>query len=674
MGDVEITKDKDKHDLLELIKEKEEEIMKLFWTPCIFPNSGQFPKALKTPKGVTKNKRKRTFRDVGIKPVKVQESEGSNKYQKKRNNNKGYHISGIKMFQSTLDSEEFFNDWNWNMSEFEKTEDIFADWLWNLDTSVDLRQKFYDDPSVEESYNDFNFWRSLEQPKLSEDEIVLIAGQPSDPVESSVTPESSGTPDSGFSFSLKGEEEKGKASLNNWLNWAYWEDSYQNETILQSLLEDEVQESMEKRDAPVNFWDESAKNQANNELLMKKKENEAESLSKFLWDDKEIIFALVSPRSGRYSPQYFPWEDPDTMAGLMEASGKPSRRTSDDSTTFLWDDPAAIGMLLTDEEDEAYLPWDDKMDMVGQTEQLPSTLEEAEELPKPWEWLDKDTLLSLVGEEPSQHNSWEQWSLWDQFGSCKEIMQAYEEVTAVQQEDKKVRLRPPLAHVNIDEAFWNITMSDTNAETRRLTKETENLPPWHSPDVYADAWDQDTPKQSQTRRSGNQHKDPLNTFKAYRYIFYENDHIQAKSTPAQETKVETIFDDMLDIYADWAPKMLSDERVEKKRQRRGRGRGVKVPGTKVYRVPITLTTERSHQTQRHQANTTTAIRPRPGTPTIVTKKMNKVWDFEASWIETKQPKKDRKTSQGWKTGRTQRQLHSKMYAKQPRSAKSAFPA
>merc|ERR1711962_1336547 len=100
---------------------------------------------------------------------------------------------------------------------------------------------------------------------------------------------------------------------------------------------------------------------------------------------------------------------------------------------------------------------------------------------------------------------------------------------------------------------------------------------------------------------------------------------------------------------------------------------VKVPGTKVYRVPITLTTERSHQTQRHQANITTAIRPRPGTPTIVTKKMNKVWDFEASWIETKQPKKDRKTSQGWKTGRTQRQLHSKMYAKQPRSAKSAFP-
>jgi len=60
--------------------------------------------------------------------------------------------------------------------------------------------------------------------------------------------------------------------------------------------------------------------------------------------------------------------------------------------------------------------------------------------------------------------------------------------------------------------------------------------------------------------------------------------------------------------------------------------------------------------------------------TIVTKKTNKVWDFESSWIETKQPKKDRKTSQGWKAGRSQRQLHVKMHAKQPRSAKAAYPA
>ena len=42
-----------------------------------------------------------------------------------------------------------------------------------------------------------------------------------------------------------------------------------------------------------------------------------------------------------------------------------SRRPSNDSA-FLWDDPAAIGMLLTDEEDEALLAREDKVNRVGQ--------------------------------------------------------------------------------------------------------------------------------------------------------------------------------------------------------------------------------------------------------------------------------------------------------------------
>jgi len=640
-------------------EEKEEEIMKLFWTPCIFPKSGEFPKtSIKTQKRAAKNK-KDGLKDVGMKPLKP-EFEGSNRQQKKRmmNNSKGYHIyKGLKMLESTLDSEEIFDDWNWNLWEFEMAEDIFADWRWNLNSGVDLRLKFYDDPMTEDSYNDFNFW-SLGQPKVTE---AMALG-----VLANDDGEAAGTPDSGC-FSLQVEEEKGKVAMNTWLNCKYWEDSFQNESILHSLLEEEMQETDKNpclSPCPVNFWDESANNQANIELIIKHEEKE----SKFLWDDKEIIFALVSkePKAeSAPSPQYFPWEDPDTMAGLLEG-GKPSRRTSDDDSTFLWDDPAAIGMLLTDEEDEAYLPWDDKMDMV---EELPSTLEEADDGHRPWEWLDKETLLSLVGEEPV-HNTWEEWSLWDQFGSSKEIIQAYEEVEmAIHRPSRRGKKIP---QVNIDEAFWNITMADSNAETQRLSEETENLPAWHSPDVYADAWDHDTPKPS-VRRSGNQQPDPLNTFKAYRYIFYETDDNKPEARAAQEAKVETIYDDMLDIYADWAPNVLSDDRMEKKRQRRGRGRGVKV-----HRVPVALATERSHhqaidRSQYQAIGPSTTVR-RPGTPTIVTKKVNKVWDFDASWIETKHPKKARKTSQGWKTGRSQRQLHVKMHAKQPRSSSAAFPA
>merc|ERR1712107_387074 len=173
----------------------------------------------------------------------------------------------------------------------------------------------------------------------------------------------------------------------------YWEGSFQNEAILQSLLQMEddgpyspqslrqssgvANNEQKKGKSPTQeylsfFWDESASNQATIELLMKNEELEKQSMS--VWEEKEIVFAhqANSSRSRTETEpveqapvQYFPWEDPDTVAGLLEVENL-SRRASNDSP-FLWDDPAAIGMLLTDEEDEALLAREDKTDM---TEEL----------------------------------------------------------------------------------------------------------------------------------------------------------------------------------------------------------------------------------------------------------------------------------------------------------------
>merc|ERR1712180_572438 len=156
--------------------------------------------------------------------------------------------------------------------------------------------------------------------------------------------------------------------------------SFQNEAILQSLLQMEddgpyspqslcqssgvANSEQKKGKSPTQeylsfFWDESASNQATIELLMKNEELERQSMS--VWEEKEIVFAhqAKSSRSrtetepAEQAPvQYFPWEDPDTVAGLLEVENL-SRRASNDSP-FLWDDPAAIGMLLTDEEEEAW--------------------------------------------------------------------------------------------------------------------------------------------------------------------------------------------------------------------------------------------------------------------------------------------------------------------------------
>ena len=104
--------------------------------------------------------------------------------------------------------------------------------------------------------------------------------------------------------------------------------------------------------------------------------------------------------------------------------------------------------------------------------------------------------------------------------------------------------------MNVDDAFWNITLSASSQDSGL-----------------------DTPKKNKSSRQTR--PDPVNTFKAFRYIFneVENPH-QAWSSRSKkkERKVEEEAEEEVeDIYADWAPSVLDDERIEKKRSKRGRG-------------------------------------------------------------------------------------------------------
>jgi len=401
------------------------------------------------------------------------------------------------------------------------------------------------------------------------------------------------------------------------------------------------------------FWDESASNQATIELLMKHEEMEKQSTS--IWEEKEIVFAHPPPHPSmsskllieaqqeqveKPSTQYFPWEDPDTVAGLLEVDHH-SRRPSSDSV-FLWDDPAAIGMLLTDEEDEALLAREDKTDM---TEELLPDWEDSSRLEweahdrQEWEdreWENQQTWPREEKAREHQHTTWEQWSLWDQFGTTGEIIQAYEEITA--EKPRRSRTDWNGLEVNVSDAFWNITMSASSQDSGL-----------------------DTPMRNKSIRQTR--PDPINTFKAFRHIFNE---VENPKTRERKEEVEDIYSDWAasvldledleeledleveDIYADWAASVLDDERIEKKRSKRGRGpaRGRHPPVGQQTAQEIT---------QR-----------RPGTPTVAVKKV-KGWDADLCWIDSKIPKKERKSSQAWRNGRRQRQLHSKSHAKQPRT-------
>merc|ERR1711936_1055400 len=416
-------------------EEKEEEIMKLFWTPCILPPPAKLSK--KRRRTTTESsEEKTTMRKPGRFDSKAAKRD-QKLVEKEEKNKKGYHVhKGLKMLNSTFAAEEIFDDWNWNLEEHEMAEDIFSTLLWNFEPQVEIRQKFYNDPLTEDAWNDFYFWRFHTSPSLdsldSWDAQVLME---------------------------EGREQRfGK-------DCRYWEGSFQNEAILQSLLQMEddgpySSQSLRQSSGVANiepkkgksptqeylsfFWDESASNQATIELLMKNEELERQSMS--VWEEKEIVFAHQAKSSRSWtetepaeqvSVQYFPWEDPDTVAGLLEVENL-SRRASNDSP-FLWDDPAAIGMLLTDEEDEALLAREDKTDM---TEELlpecmtwesrrPREEKRREEEEKTWPrdktWTREEKILprdkTWTREENREYTTWEQWSLWDQFGSTGEIIQ-----------------------------------------------------------------------------------------------------------------------------------------------------------------------------------------------------------------------------------------------------------
>ena len=103
----------------------------------------------------------------------------------------------------------------------------------------------------------------------------------------------------------------------------------------------------------------------------------------------------------------------------------------------------------------------------------------------------------------------------------------------------------------MDDAFWNITLSSI------ASSQDSGL---------------DTPKKNRSSRQTR--PDPVNTFKAFRYIFneVENPHQSSRSKKKVERMVEEEAEEEVeDIYADWAASVLDDERIEKKRSKRGRG-------------------------------------------------------------------------------------------------------
>merc|ERR1719228_2468373 len=224
---------------------------------------------------------------------------------------------------------------------------------------------------------------------------------------------------------------------------------------------------------------------------------------------------------------------------------------------------------------------------------------------------DSTNLLQDSSETEDESLDWLNWPFWNEFGPAFDIMKAYDDTYNV--ENKK--------YVDI-----------------KLPKKGK-VKNWIS---Y---------KHGKSKPAKPTQKDPANIFKSCKHVFsIPNDYTKVAQKKVNQTN---LYEDMEDIYADWSSIALSDERTEKKRQIRGRKKQRSYGGSN----------------KENEQKPGLGFR-RPGTPTIqtVTKySSNKQYDFESSWIETKVPKKERKTAHVWKNARSQKRLNAKIFAKQPRS-------
>ena len=204
---------------------------------------------------------------------------------------------------------------------------------------VEIRQKFYNDPLTEDAWNDFYFWRFHTSPSLdsldswdAQVPINVDANAGADVDVGAGYADADGGADDGADADIQVLMEEGREQRFG-KDCRYWEGSFQNEAILQSLLQMEddgpyspqslrqssgvANNEQKKGKSPTQeylsfFWDESASNQATIELLMKNEELERQSMS--VWEEKEIVFAHQAKSSRSWTET----EPAEQVAGLLE--------------------------------------------------------------------------------------------------------------------------------------------------------------------------------------------------------------------------------------------------------------------------------------------------------------------------------------------------------------------
>jgi len=492
-------------------EEREEEIMKLFWTPCVVGEEQRPLLETMKMKRRVKRMKMRGIKEFGMRELKIKVGAKKKKQRKQMGSKKHQTFQILKMFQSALDAEDIFDDWNWNFGEVEEAESILSEWRWNMEVNVELRKKYYDDIDTTDAWNSFNFWNiGREVKELSEEEALEV-------LATDCLATDSCSIDSGC-YSPELEVEKEKQIMNYWNHCQFWQESFQNENIINSLLEEEVMDLTPVMNT-TNFWDESAAQQASIELLMRSEQQEKESQK--LWKEAgKVVFATPAP-------PYFPWEDPESIESLVNSE---EEEENYQDISFFWEDQNTAEELLTLEE-------------------------EGGEMEKPWEWMDREALIALVAEveEDGAERSLDNWPLWTEWGTAKDILKNYE--------DSRIG-EDVFSEVNLDGGKYSVQDElETFKKFRFIFEEKEEVEVDELADyldIYSD-WARGLERRRERRGRGRRRRAPV-----ARTPMSRDQEVAVKrpGTPnIQEKKVKT-----WDFEAGWI------ETKERRQGREGRSR------------------------------------------------------------------------------------------------------
>jgi len=491
-----------------------------------------------------------------------------------------------KMFESIMDWAEIFNDWSWNLREMEdEAETIFSDWRWNFEMLEDLRKNFYDDPCVKNKWNEYNYWKMNEDLDMY---LELDEGCLADSEEDSTKNWTD------CFFWQDGNDNRNIVHdlvdgviIEDWTDCFFWQEGHDNRRIIHDLLNDNNRCSG-------NYWDESSANKTIIESLLDNNDDDDDDFAseipadtEFIWEQRQPMISLVDFGSYDLNDNIIDdddtilWNNPEVLFSLLETKDEFNKKPEEN--VFVWEDKKLLKALLDFEDD----------------------IDRAED---GFLWDDANIVHSLIDDDVESQDlmefsddnddiSWQKWPFWSIIGTSKSIIEAYEVCFPGNMLTKENQI----TNINIDKVFWDICLEDTFSDDCSTLTETVNMP-----------------------------KDPINIFKSIRHIFNVPKKKQKKK---KVTKANNhLFDDMEDIYADWALMALDDEKVERKRQTRGR-----------------------NETKKSKSQIS-----RRRTPTPM--KQTKYFDLDLSWTEAKKPNNERRTA----FARNQKRLHAKMFAKQPR--------